>query len=190
MVAAVQPDGGGAADRGRRVGLRLAHAPLGLLRLCAGAPWLGAPLPGRTRQLRQPPPRGRGCARARRRSLNFADFRRHLTPAGRPQRWWDFVINGRTVRGNERTFHHYAAQLNSVPLFDQALRSPGDAWMWRLAACGGNGFLTNIRPEDGTVSMGWHGDPDMLTRDAYSADFGPGFYGHWRAVPGARDSTL
>lgn len=28
--------------------------------------------------------------------------------------------------------------------------------------------------------MGWHGDPDLLTRDAYSADFGVGFYGHWK----------
>lgn len=91
------------------------------------------------------------------------------------------MINGRTVRGNERSYHHYAAQLNSIPLFDHAVRDPSDAFLWRLAGCGGNGFLTNIRPEDGTASMGWHGDSDMLSRDAYSADFGPGFYGHWCA---------
>ena len=28
--------------------------------------------------------------------------------------------------------------------------------------------------------MGLHGEPDMLTRDDQSADFGIGFYGHWR----------
>lgn len=39
--------------------------------------------------------------------------------------------------------------------------------------------VTTIR-NDGSASMGWHGDPDLLHRDAYSADFGVGFYGHWK----------
>ena len=64
-------------------------------------------------------------------------------------------------------------------MFDHALRSPSDGWLWRLSACAGGGTLTNIRP-DGSASMGLHGDPDLLTRDAYSADFGIGFYGHWK----------
>ena len=71
--------------------------------------------------------------------------------------------------------HHYAASLNSIPIFDHALREPNDAWLWRLAACAGGGTLTNIRPKDGSASMGWHGDPDLLKRDTMSADFGAGF---------------
>jgi len=96
---------------------------------------------------------------------------------GSARRWWDFTINGEGERGNSRTFHHYAAALNSIPLFEQALREPGDAWLWRLAGCAGGGTLTNIRG-DGSASMGWHGDPDRLRLDKFSADFGVGFYGH------------
>lgn len=59
------------------------------------------------------------------------------------------------------------------------IRSPSDGWLWRLATCAGGGSLTNIRP-DGSASMGLHGDPDLLTRDHFSADFGVGFYGHWK----------
>ena len=75
--------------------------------------------------------------------------------------------------------HHYAAALNSIPIFDHAVRHPDDGWLWRLAGCAGGGTLTNVRA-DGSASMGWHGDPDLLVRDAYSADFGVGFYGHWK----------
>ena len=103
----------------------------------------------------------------------------HWAYCGSARRWWDFTINGATMRGNERVMHHYAAALNSIPIFDHALRHPDDAWLWRLAACANGGTLTNIRP-DGSASMGWHGDPDLLSRDGYSADFGVGFYGHWK----------
>ena len=104
-----------------------------------------------------------------------------LTPnwafSGSARRWWDFGINGESLRGNERTFHHYAAALNSIPIFDAALAARNDPWLWRLAGAAGGGSLTNIRA-DGSASMGWHADPEALTRDAYSADFGIGFYGH------------
>ena len=100
---------------------------------------------------------------------------------GSARRWWDFTINGEGERGNERTFHHYAAALNGVPLFDAAVRSPADDWLWRLAGCAAGGSLTNIR-DDGSASMGWHGDPDRLRRDRYSADFGVGLYGHWKTA--------
>ena len=39
---------------------------------------------------------------------------------------------------------------------------------------------TGMRRKDGSASMGWHADPDLLKRDAFSADFGIGFYGHWK----------
>jgi hypothetical protein len=100
----------------------------------------------------------------------------HWAFAGSARRWWDFGING-AGRGNERTFHHYAAALNSIPLFDAALAARDDAWLWRLAGAAGAGSLTNIRA-DGSASMGWHADNDLLSRDPYSADFGIGFYGH------------
>lgn len=103
----------------------------------------------------------------------------HWAYCGAARRWWDFTINGATMRGNERVMHHYAAALNSIPIYDHAMRHPSDDWLWRLAACAGGGTLTNIRA-DGSASMGWHGDPDLLVRDAYSADFGVGFYGHWK----------
>ena len=104
----------------------------------------------------------------------------HWGYCGAARRWWDFTINGATMRGNERVLHHYAAALNSIPIYDHALRDPADGFLWRLAACAGGGTLTNIRPSDGSASMGWHGDPDLLRRDSYSADFGVGFYGHWK----------
>jgi hypothetical protein len=103
----------------------------------------------------------------------------HWAFCGSARRWWDFTINGYTQRGNERVMHHYAAALNSIPFFDHALRSPDDPWLWRLAQCAGGGTLSNIRP-DGSSSMGLHGDPDLLHLDGYSADFGIGFYGHWK----------
>lgn len=105
------------------------------------------------------------------------------TPRGRmyaPQSPSPSSPPGATPRGNERVFHHYAAALNSVPLYALALgREPSNGWLWRLASCASGGSLTNVRA-DGSASMGWHAGNDMLTRDDYSADFGVGFYGHWR----------
>jgi hypothetical protein len=102
----------------------------------------------------------------------------HWAYSGSARRWWDFGINGVSYGGNERTFHHYAAALNAVPLFDAALAARGrDAWLWRLAGAATGGSLTNIGP-GGAPSMGWHADPERLFRDAYSGDFGIGFYGY------------
>lgn len=47
----------------------------------------------------------------------------------------------------------------------------------RLVAAAYLGTLTNIEPDSGFISMAWHSDPSLLRRDAYSADFGPGFFG-------------
>mmetsp|Transcript_3584 Transcript_3584/g.11111 ORF Transcript_3584/g.11111 Transcript_3584/m.11111 type:complete len:361 (-) Transcript_3584:213-1295(-) len=104
----------------------------------------------------------------------------HWAYCGSARRWWDFTINGATPRGNERVFHHYAAALNSVALYAHAfMQEPSNSWLWRLAACASGGSLTNVR-SDGSASMGMHAGNDMLSRDDYSADFGVGFYGHWR----------
>ena len=69
----------------------------------------------------------------------------HWGYCGAARRWWDITINGATMRGNERVLHHYASALNSIPIFDHAMRVPSDGWLWRLAACAGGGTLTNIR---------------------------------------------
>jgi len=111
--------------------------------------------------------------------LAYVSATPHWAYCGSARRWWDFTINGATGRGNERVMHHYAAALNSIPLFDHALREPNSTWLWRLAWCAVGGSLTNVRT-DGSASMGFHGDPDLLRHDAFSADFGVGFYGHWK----------
>ena len=112
----------------------------------------------------------------------YVSLSSHWAYCGSARRWWDFTINGALQRGNERGLHHYAAALNSVPIFELAQRATDDderAWLWRLAGCAGGGTLTNVR-QDGSASMAWHGDPDVLKRDDQSADFGVGFYGHWK----------
>ena len=43
------------------------------------------------------------------------------------------------------------------------------------------GHLSNIHP-NGAASMGWHGDPGLLRRDAFSGDYGPGAYVYWRSA--------
>ena len=63
----------------------------------------------------------------------------HWAFCGSARRWWDFTINGATARGNERVMHHYAAALNSIPIFDHAIRHPNNTWLWRLAACANGG---------------------------------------------------
>jgi hypothetical protein len=104
----------------------------------------------------------------------------HWALSGSARRWWDFFINGKTNIGNERVYHHYAAALNSVPLWEHAISSAPDVdslFFIRLATAGIMGSLTNIKPNGGS-SMGFHGDPSLLRLDGYSADFGIGFFGH------------
>lgn len=76
--------------------------------------------------------------------------------------------------------HHYAGALNSIALFDRALASPRDGWLWRLAGSAASGPLSTIRPSDGSASMGWHSDPGLLRLDDFTSDWGLGLYGHWR----------
>ena len=104
----------------------------------------------------------------------------HWAVSGSARRWWDFFINGKTNIGNERVYHHYAAALNSVPLWSYAITTTFDTdrlFFLRLATAGIMGSLSNIKPNGGP-SMGFHGDPSLLRLDGYSADFGIGFYGH------------
>ncbi|KAL6747570.1 hypothetical protein V8C86DRAFT_2906417 [Haematococcus lacustris] len=109
--------------------------------------------------------------------LAYQSTQPHWAVAGSARRWWDFWINGASNIGNERVFHHYAAPLNAIPLAQHFLRHPARLYLLRVASAGTGGSLSNIHPHGG-ASMGLHGDPSSLQLDAYSADFGIGFYGH------------
>mmetsp|Transcript_1874 Transcript_1874/g.4981 ORF Transcript_1874/g.4981 Transcript_1874/m.4981 type:complete len:364 (+) Transcript_1874:1-1092(+) len=109
--------------------------------------------------------------------LAFVTLSPHWGFSGSARRYWDFGVNGATSIGNERELHHYAATLNALPLVADYEAAPSRLLLLRIAAAATLGALTTIDPESGFVSMAWHGDPSLLTRDAYSADFGCGFFG-------------
>ncbi len=95
---------------------------------------------------------------------------------GNARRYWDFLYGGKTPR-IERQIHHYGSTLNAVPLFDAYRRDPADLHLLRVAYGGMMGGITNIDAA-GFSSAAFHSAPDMMTWDAYSGDYGMGFYGH------------
>ncbi|WP_200919867.1 DUF5695 domain-containing protein [Duganella sp. Leaf126] len=95
---------------------------------------------------------------------------------GNARRYWDFLYAGKTAR-IERQLHHYGSTLNAVPLFDAYRANPADLHLLRVAYGGLLGGITNI-DRDGFASAGFHAWPDMMRWDAYSGDYGMGFYGH------------
>ncbi|SEN33957.1 hypothetical protein SAMN05428959_1011254 [Duganella sp. CF517] len=95
---------------------------------------------------------------------------------GNARRYWDFLYGGKTAR-IERQIHHYGSTLNAVPLFDAYRANPSDLHLLRVAYGGLLGGITNI-DRDGFSSAAFHAWPDMMRWDAYSGDYGMGFYGH------------
>lgn len=95
---------------------------------------------------------------------------------GNARRYWDFLYAGKTPR-IERQIHHYGSTLNAVPLFDAYRANPSDLHLLRVAYGGLLGGITNI-DQQGFASAGFHAWPDMMRWDAYSGDYGMGFYGH------------
>ena len=95
---------------------------------------------------------------------------------GNARRYWDFLYGGKTRR-IERQIHHYGSTLNAVPLFDAYRADPSDLHLLRVAYGGLLGGITNIDRE-GFSSAAFHAWPDMMRWDAYSGDYGMGFYGH------------
>lgn len=95
---------------------------------------------------------------------------------GNARRYWDFLYGGKTAR-IERQIHHYGSTLNAVPLFDAYRANPADLHLLRVAYGGLLGGITNI-DRDGFSSAAFHAWPDMMRWDAYSGDYGMGFYGH------------
>jgi len=113
--------------------------------------------------------------------LAYASLVPHWAYCGSARRYWDFVINGKTVNGNEREFHHYGSTLNAIPILDHYRAFPGRQHLLRLGGCALLGHLS-LHDEKGAASMAWHGDPAFLRRDAYSGDYGVGMYGYWRSA--------
>jgi hypothetical protein len=95
---------------------------------------------------------------------------------GSARRYWDFQYAGKRMR-IERQLHHYGSSNNAIPLFDGFRQDPDDIHLLRVAYGGLMGVLTNI-DRDGFGSAAFHSFPDALRFDAYSGDYGSGFFGH------------
>jgi hypothetical protein len=95
---------------------------------------------------------------------------------GNARRYWDFLYGGKVSR-IERQIHHYGSTLNAVPLFDAYRANPEDFHLLRVAYGGLMGGITNI-DQEGFSSAAFHSAPDMMSWDAYSGDYGMGFFGH------------
>lgn len=109
---------------------------------------------------------------------------------GNARRYWDFLYGGKVAR-IERQIHHYGSALNAVPLFDAFRRDPADLHLLRVAYGGFMGGITNI-DRDGFASAAFHSEPDMMRWDAYSGDYGMGYFGHAYAAATylVRDATF
>ena len=95
---------------------------------------------------------------------------------GNARRYWDFLYAGKLPR-IERQIHHYGSALTAVPLLDAYRRDPRDLHLLRVAYGGLLGALTNI-DRDGFASTAFHSYPDQMRFDAFSGDYGMGFFGH------------
>lgn len=95
---------------------------------------------------------------------------------GNARRYWDFLYGGKVAR-IERQIHHYGSALNAVPLFDAYRQNPADLHLLRVAYGGMMGGITNI-DQAGFASAAFHSWPDMMKWDAYSGDYGMGYFGH------------
>jgi hypothetical protein len=95
---------------------------------------------------------------------------------GNARRYWDFLYGGKVPR-IERQIHHYGSTLNAVPLFDAFRANPRDTHLLRVAYGGLMGGITNI-DQEGFSSAAFHAYPDMMKWDAYTGDYGMGFFGH------------
>ncbi len=109
---------------------------------------------------------------------------------GNARRYWDFLYGGKVQR-IERQIHHYGSALNAVPLFDAYRRDPADLHLLRVAYGGFMGGITNI-DRDGFASAAFHSEPDLMRWDAYSGDYGMGYFGHAYAAASylVKDATF
>ena len=109
---------------------------------------------------------------------------------GSARRYWDFVYGGKLTR-LERQLHHYGSGINAIPLLSAYRDHPDNLYLLRIGYGGTMGELSNI-DQDGFASAAFHSFPDTLAFDAYSGDYGSGFFGHAMntATYLVNDSTL
>jgi hypothetical protein len=95
---------------------------------------------------------------------------------GSARRYWDFIYGGKLTR-LERQLHHYGSGINAIPVLAAYREHPDDLYLLRVGYGGTMGELSNI-DEEGFASAAFHSFPDKLAFDAYSGDYGSGFFGH------------
>ena len=71
---------------------------------------------------------------------------------------------------------HYRSGLNAIPLIEWYRRHPDDLETLRIAVGAQSGQLTNI-DDTGAPSIYFHDFPHVMDHDAYSGDYGLGFFG-------------
>ena len=71
---------------------------------------------------------------------------------------------------------HYRAGLNQIPLSEWYRTHPDDFFLLEIAVGAQAGQLTNI-DENGAPSIYFHSMPHVMEHDAYSGDYGLGFFG-------------
>lgn len=95
---------------------------------------------------------------------------------GSARRYWDFLYGGKLKR-IERQLHHYGSALNSIPVLKEYTKNPKDLYLLRVGYGGVLGGIANIT-HDGFGPAAFHSFPDLLDIDAYSGDYGSGFFGY------------
>lgn len=95
---------------------------------------------------------------------------------GSARRYWDFLYGGKIQRV-ERQLHHYGSALNSIPVMKEYTNNPDDLYLLRVGYGGILGGIANIT-KDGFGPAAFHSFPDLLDIDAYSGDYGSGFFGY------------
>ncbi len=95
---------------------------------------------------------------------------------GNARRYWDFLYGGKLSR-IERQIHHYGSGINAIPVLAEYRRHPDDFYLLRVGFGGTMGALSNI-DQEGFASAAFHSFPSTLKWDAYSGDYGTGFFGH------------
>ena len=76
----------------------------------------------------------------------------------------------------ERQIHHYGSSLNVLVMLSAFRDSPEDLHLLRVGYGGTTGPLSNINQE-GFASCAMHANPEHLSWDGYSGDYGPNFLG-------------
>jgi len=95
---------------------------------------------------------------------------------GNARRYWDFLYAGKLTRV-ERMIHHYGSALNAIPVLEAYRQKPDNFYLLKVGYGGYMGSIANIE-EDGFAPAAFHAFPATLKNDAYTGDYGSGFFGY------------